>query len=241
MEMFNSIRKAAKSVKTFGLLGLVAVLMAGFAAAPAAPASAAEIAGKLDVYTLNESGAPVANATVLVLNGNGQRMAKVLTNVDGNVRIKLIEGEYKLVVSADNYKEFSQMAKVAAAQVSTLKIGLVSNSATGTVGSTSTTGTVPAPVPSTSSPLPIGKLSVQALDPTSSRIIPGIAGATVLVVNGNGQQVAKGLTNDQGIFEAKITEDIYKVTITADNYKEYSEVVKLVANQVTTVKAELGK
>jgi hypothetical protein len=160
------------------------------------------------------------------------------------VRIKLEAGEYKVVISADNFKEFSQMAQVKAGAVTTLKAGLTRISAIGTVGSASISSTIPVPQPTAATdpaPLPTGKLSVQAIDPTSARILPGIAGATLVVANGQGQQVAKGLTDANGLFEVKLTQGEYKVTITADSYQAHSETTNLVANQVTSIKAELQK
>ncbi len=63
----------------------------------------------------------------------------------------------------------------------------------------------------------------------------------MLVVNDRVERVAKGLTNSSGPYEVKLPAGIYKVTVFADNHKEYGQVVTLKANEVVTIKASMAK
>jgi 5-hydroxyisourate hydrolase-like protein (transthyretin family) len=221
MEIFNNIRQAGsqarKPARMFGLLGLMLALAGMFAAVPSAPASAQDINGKLNVYAYNAMQAGlggIGGATVQVANSTGAIIVNGLTDTKGFFTGYVPEGAYILKVTAPNFQEFSAQFKIQAGSATTIQAGL-------TPTATST---------------PVGKLSVHVQDMASGR---ALAGATVLVLNGNGERVAKALTNAQGNFEVKLQEGTYKVAITADNYKQHSESATLTANQVTTVKVGL--
>lgn len=101
---------------------------AGLTPAPSpAPATdpVAQPTGKLSVHVQNmTTGKALVNATVLVLDGNGKRVAKALTNNVGDFEIKVPVGPYKVVINADNYKEYRESFTVVANQVTNLKAGL---------------------------------------------------------------------------------------------------------------------
>ena len=83
-----------------------------------------------------------------------------------------------------------------------------------------------------------GKLSIVASDASNGKML---AGATVLIVNDRAERVAKGLTNNTGVYEIKLYPGIYKVTVVANGHKEYGQVTVLKASSVTVVKANLAK
>jgi hypothetical protein len=101
--------------------------------------------------------------------------------------------------------------------------------------------TITDPVPSTDpydpAPFPVlGKLSVFAIDPTKD---VNLAGATVVVYNGNAQVVAKALTDANGSASTYLAPGTYKVSVLAKGYKEHRSLVSITADQTTTVKAIL--
>jgi flagellar hook assembly protein FlgD len=82
----------------------------------------------------------------------------------------------------------------------------------------------------------VGKIGVYAKDAVKG---DAVSGATVGVYNENGVLVTKGTTDANGYFTTYSCAGTFKVKVFANSYKEYGEVVTVVDNATSTVKADL--
>ncbi len=80
------------------------------------------------------------------------------------------------------------------------------------------------------------KISIYAVDSVKG---DDVAGATVAVYNTKGEVVLKGTTDANGNFRTYSCTGTFKVRVFADGYKEHSEVVTVIDNQTTLIKAAL--
>lgn len=92
-----------------------------------------------------------------------------------------------------------------------------------------------------SSPVPVsnpGKLSLVAV--ASSSVSDVIAGATVVIRQYNSDVIVlKGSTDAKGRFASYIPAGTYRVSITADGYKEFVQYVKIAPGQGSSLTASL--
>jgi hypothetical protein len=131
----NLISNIGKAIRTLGVMGIMLAL-AGFAVSSAPSASAASAPtsvrgdyGALSVTVDFLAGASDRNvATVVVQNRNGKLIDKGTTNSDGTYTVKLMPDAYKITVTADGYKSYSQTVRVTSSQTSEVKVALESSS-----------------------------------------------------------------------------------------------------------------
>jgi hypothetical protein len=83
----------------------------------------------------------------------------------------------------------------------------------------------------------LGKINVIALNAT----VDGVPSATVAIYNSNGVPVIKGITDANGNFSTYSCVGIFKVKVFAEGYKEYGEVIMVMDNASTNVKAMLER
>ena len=130
------IEKIGKSVKVMGLAGIIWAL-ASFGVA--APASAATISpsdsgsdpvilvnfGKLDLYAFDAvKGNVIGGAYVAVADEYGQVVAKGYTSSTGQFTASLNGGTYKVIISANGYKESRQYVQITSGEATTVKTAL---------------------------------------------------------------------------------------------------------------------
>jgi hypothetical protein len=138
--MFN-ITTIKNGIKNAGMTAAALALVAGigFGSAPSASASsltASRLAttsvvqaqeGKINVVvSFDRPTTTPQQATVLVLDTNGQVVAKGLTGSSGQVTFKVVEGEYKVQVSADNFATETFELKVSPNTTTSAKVTLYS-------------------------------------------------------------------------------------------------------------------
>ena len=83
----------------------------------------------------------------------------------------------------------------------------------------------------------IGKLTLSIQDGTKGFALKG---AAVLVFDKSGNVVAKGETTDTGFFSTYLAPSTFKVRVTANGYKGFSQTVFITTNQTTFVKVGLA-
>ncbi|HKP54714.1 MAG TPA: carboxypeptidase-like regulatory domain-containing protein [Chloroflexia bacterium] len=126
----NLISNIGKAIRTLGVMGIMLAL-AGFTASAAPSASASSIvtgdAGVLSVYVqFNPSVMDTNIADVVVQNARGVVVAKGKTTIDGSYAVKLLPGTYKVTVSANGFKSYTQSVTINSSQTSEMKVALES-------------------------------------------------------------------------------------------------------------------
>ncbi|HKP53873.1 MAG TPA: carboxypeptidase-like regulatory domain-containing protein [Chloroflexia bacterium] len=124
----NLVSKIGKAIRTLGVMGIMLAL-AGFTASAAPSASASSIvtgdAGVLSMYVqFNNSVMDTNIADVVVQNARGVVVAKGKTTIDGAYSAKLLPGSYKVTVSANGYKPYTQSVTITSSQTSEMKVAL---------------------------------------------------------------------------------------------------------------------
>ena len=127
--------KGTSWIKGFALLGIMVALVGMLAVAPAASAASARLSpapvpasslGKISIFAHEGSSVTgIANATVVVQQYNSDVVVlKGLTDASGRFASYIAPGTYQVSVIAKGYKEFSQVAKIASGQGTSLDASL---------------------------------------------------------------------------------------------------------------------
>jgi hypothetical protein len=96
-----------------------------------------------------------------------------------------------------------------------------------------------APSASASSVRPVaskGNVAVYAIFPPT---VKDTSYAQVVIWDQNGDVVGKGIVTSRNSYVVSLAPGIYKVSVTADGYKAYGELIEVVRSQTTTIKAPL--
>jgi uncharacterized membrane protein len=129
------------TIKNIGMTAAALALVAGIAGAPSASASSLSSSrlsstpivqqqeGKINVvvYTSRPTVTP-QQATVAVLDRNGEVVSKALVNAGGQITFKVNTGAYKVQVSADGFGTETREVKVSPDATSNVKVVLYSAS-----------------------------------------------------------------------------------------------------------------
>jgi hypothetical protein len=227
----NVISNISKVVRTLGVLGIMLAL-AGFAVSSAPSASAASLSPRTEAGTLAVSvdfGYTAADnnvATVTVLNQDGKIVSQGTVDSETIFVTKLAPAAYAVSVEAKAFKSYSTKVMITSGQTSSVKATLETDKGVPatSAASDSVTGSE------------MGGISLQVAFPASasdSNI------ATVVVQNRAGKLISKGSTKSDGSYEIELAPDTYKVTVTADGYKPYTQTVKIASNLTVEVQIAL--
>jgi uncharacterized membrane protein len=228
-----------KVLKTLGLMGIMMALAGLLVQAPAASAASASASkfrtvaapGKLSVYVAIPTTADkLPTIYVAVMDSKGNVVAKGTADSNNSYSTALAPDVYKVQVDAEGYKSSAVETKVASGQASAVKVALESNA--------------PAPAPE---PVPVatavvaqpesGKLLVQISDDRMGATVPS---ATVIIYDAKGNGVVKGSTDNAGNFGTVLEAGSYKLQVTADGYRDYSQAIEIVSGQMTEAKVSLS-
>lgn len=200
------------------LMLLLAVALGTFAAS-ATPAAASRImpptttVGKLALFVYDNdqhSKGPISGALVKIYDMTGVMVMKGLTDEQGKFIAELDEAKY--VVSAEAAGYLPSKTVVGVQGGTEVKLGL--NAEIGAY---------------------MGILVVRVWDAPGPAPKP-LAGAVVVVFDMNGSVAAKGVTNELGMFSAKLNVGSYKINATAAGYKpSWGEGVVLAKQQTIAV------
>lgn len=217
------IRNIGKVIRTLGLMGIMMAL--GGLMAANAPSASAGNEGKLTVVAVDElSGKAIAEATLLVTDGNGNAVAKGTADRTGSFSSYVAPGTYKVSVNAFSYIEYVTRVEIKTGQSSIVKAALSSPIVSPGTGDNTVND--------------MGKLTVYARSTTPSVTSPA---ATVVVKDVTGATVVKSMTERSGAYATYLAPGTYKVYVYADGYKEYVQVVEITTGQPSVVKAQLVK
>jgi hypothetical protein len=137
--MFN-ITKIKNGIKNAGIAAAALALVAGIGFGSTSASASSLTASRLATTSVVQQQTGAINvavsfdrptttpqqATVLVLDTNGQVVAKGLTGSSGQVTFKVAAGEYKVQVSADNFATETFELKVSPNTTSSFKVTLYS-------------------------------------------------------------------------------------------------------------------
>jgi uncharacterized membrane protein len=169
----------------------------------------------LFVYDNNTfSKKPIANALVSIFNADGVVFTGY-TDVEGMLFGSLEWGSYTVNVSAKSYKPYSFDMVVKPGYVLNYEAALDKEVA-------------------------LGRLTVFAWEQsgTATERIP-IANATVVIYDSTATAVAKGMTDEYGLFAAELTPDMHTVTIFAEEFLPVKAVTEVKAGEEATVEVQM--
>jgi hypothetical protein len=204
------------------VVAFIAVLMVlGTMAVAAAPASAAQktpsIGGKLALFVYDSSSPnilPVADALVVVLDEEGNPVAKGNTDEMGRYSAALVAGQYDVTIKANGFK-YHVVAVVVK-------------------GGYTTEATAPL-----EKEVPLGDIALFVYDNNSFSKKP-IANALVSIFNPDGV-IYRGYTDLDGMLYAALEGGMYTVNISAKGYKPYSFDMAVKPGYVLNYEAALDK
>lgn len=172
--------------------------------------------GKFSLFVYDADSAtkrPIAKASVVVSNGN--IVLKGWTDANGRISGMLKEGTYEVNVSAYNFKNTTLKLMVKSGETTNLDAAMGKE-------------------------VVLGKLAVYAWDASGPTIAP-LVGATVLIYDSKGVQVAKGLTDKYGLYTVGISPDLHTVLILADGYVPTKAEALVKAGEATILNVKVQK
>jgi len=226
-----SVTLSPSQVLTLGVAG--AVVAQAPAAAPSGTSAAGAKAAIIGTIS-DQSGAPVASATVTVDNGAGLTQSAT-TDGQGLYAAELPAGSYNVSVAANGVKIYQGTAVVSPGQAVTLGVSgaLVAQAASNPPAAGQIAPAPPvsvpapvAPLQATANPVPAqatgaasttGAIEGNVSDQTGAVLV----GATVKVSNASGV-VATAVADDKGAYSVKgLPPGAYTVTVTQSGFKNF--------------------
>ena len=214
----NVTLRIAKVIRTLGLMGIMLALAGFMAHAPSASAGRMNPAdSRVVVYPIFPASADeAATAAVMVYDSNGFPVAKGTATSKESYVATLAPGGYTVSVFAEGFSDYTEVIKVDGGQTFTVK-ALLSLMA-------------PDPV------IADGEVVVHVMFPPTTG---DAATAQVIISDTEGHAFAKGTATSDSNFTAYLAPGMYQVSVYAQGYNDYNEVVEISSANTVTVKAAL--
>ena len=187
----------------------------------------------------SSDGKPIAGATVELVNSSGVAVSKHVTDSSGRLSFAAAAGSYKVRVSAPGYQTGGAYLDIKNGQTTYLTIRLQPVTASVVTTPTPVPANDPIATPVVSAATGKAEITVVSAQPGLLGGLQGVAGATVVIYNGSGAEVAKLATDSAGQLRTELAEGNYTVSISADGYQTNGAELTIKSGQTTYLTLQL--